>query len=49
MVKADAAATISDVTANVDRRGRQMDAKVAAKEADWAETDSVERLDFAGW
>ena len=48
-VKADAAAEMSDVKANVDRRGRQMDAKVAAKEADWAEADSAEALDFADW
>ena len=33
-VKADAAAKMNDVKANVDRRNRQVDAKVAAKEAD---------------
>ena len=26
-----------------------MDAKVAASDADWAEADSVEALDFADW
>ena len=26
-----------------------MDAKVAAKDADWAEADSAEALDFADW
>ena len=48
-LKADAAAKMSDVKANIDKRTRQMDAKVAADDADWAEADSVEALDFADW
>ena len=40
---------MSDVKANVDKRTRQVDAKVAAKDADWAEADSAEALDFADW
>ena len=48
-VKADAAAKMSDVKANIDKRTRQVDAKVAAKDANWAEADSAEALDFADW
>ncbi len=48
-LKADASAKVNDVKANIDQRNRQMDAKVAAKEADWAEADSAEALDFADW
>ena len=48
-LKADAAAKMSDVKANIDKRTRQMDAKVAAKDADWAEADAAEALDFADW
>ncbi len=48
-LKADAAATMSDVKANIDKRTRQVDAKVAGKDADWAEADAAEALDFADW
>ena len=40
---------MSDVKANIDKRTRQMDAKVAADDADWAEADAAEALDFADW
>jgi len=48
-LKADAAAKMSDVKANIDKRTRQVDAKVAADDADWAEADAAEALDFADW
>ena len=48
-LKADAAAKMSDVKANIDKRTREMDAKVAADDADWAEADAAEALDFADW
>jgi chromosome segregation ATPase len=48
-MKADAAAKMSDVKANIDKRTRQVDAKVAAAEADSAEADAAEALDFADW
>ena len=40
---------MSDVKANVAKRTSQMDAKVAANDADWAENDAAEALDFADW
>ena len=40
---------MSDVKANIDKRTRQMDAKAAAKDADWAEADAADALDFADW
>src|SRR6478672_3176395 len=46
-LKADAAAKMSDVKANIDKRTRHVDAKVAADDADWAEADAAEALDFA--
>ena len=48
-LKAAAAAKRIDVKANIDKRTRQMDAKVAADDADWAEADAAEALDFADW
>ena len=48
-LRADAAAKMSDVKANIDKRNRQADAKFAAKDADWAEADAAEALDFADW
>jgi hypothetical protein len=48
-LKADATAKRSDVKANIDKRTRQMDAKLAAKEADWTEADAAGALDFADW
>src|SRR5215207_8136824 len=48
-LKADTAAKMSDVKANIDKRTRHVDAKVAAKDADWADADAAEALDFANW
>jgi hypothetical protein len=48
-VKADAAAKMSDVKADMDKRTRHVDAKVAAKDAEWTEADAAEALDFADW
>ena len=33
----------------MDRRADQVDAKVAASEADWAEDDAAEAIDYAAW
>ena len=43
-LRADAAVKVSDV-----KRTRHVDAKVAANDADWAEADAAEALDFADW
>ena len=48
-LKTDAAAKMSDVKANIDKRTLHVDAKVAANDADWAEADAAEALDFADW
>ena len=48
-MKADAAAKRDDVKAKIDKRNREMDAKAAAKEADWAEDDAAAALDYAAW
>jgi hypothetical protein len=33
----------------MEKRARHMDAKIAATDADWAEADAAEALDFADW
>jgi hypothetical protein len=48
-MKADAAARRDDVKAKIDERTRQTDAKAAASDADWAEADAVDALDYAAW
>jgi hypothetical protein len=48
-MRAGAAAKREDVKGKIDKRNRQMDAKVAAHEADWAEDDAVEAIHFAEW
>ena len=48
-LKAGAAAKMSDVKANIVKWNRQVDAKAAAANADWAEGDAAEDLDFADW
>ena len=40
---------MSDVQANIDKRARHMDAKVAVTDADWAEADAAEAVDYADW
>jgi hypothetical protein len=48
-LKADAADHREDVKARIDKRTRELDAKAAANEAGWAETDAVAALDYAAW
>ena len=48
-VKAEAATKMSHVRANIDKRTHQVDAKVAADDANLAEADTSEALDFADW
>jgi hypothetical protein len=40
---------MDDAKAKIDKRNRQMDAKLAAREADWADADAADALDFAAW
>jgi hypothetical protein len=48
-IKADATAKMDDIDATMHRRGRQLDAKVAGTDADWAEAEAADALDFAEW
>ena len=45
--KGGVAAKVSDVKANIDKWNRQVNAKAADANADWAEGDAAEDLDFA--
>jgi glycerol-3-phosphate dehydrogenase len=48
-LKADAAVKLDDVQARMDRRADQLDAKVAARQADGAEADAADAIDYAAW
>jgi hypothetical protein len=40
---------MDDIQAKIDKRTQQLDAKDAARDADWAEADAADALDFAEW
>jgi hypothetical protein len=46
-MKADAAGRREDIKAKIDKRADQLDAKAAATDADWAEQDAADALDYA--
>jgi hypothetical protein len=48
-LKADTAAKLDDLDAKMDRRADQLAAKVAASQADGAEADAADAIDFAAW
>src|SRR5689334_3341206 len=48
-IRADAAAKIKNVKAKIAKRTRQMDAKLAARDADWADSDAADAISFAEW
>jgi hypothetical protein len=48
-MKADTAAKLDDLEAKMDRRADQLDANVAARQADGAEADAADAIDFAAW
>jgi hypothetical protein len=48
-MKADTAAKLDDLEAKMDRRADQRDAKLAARQADGAEADAADAIEFASW
>jgi hypothetical protein len=48
-LKADAAAKLDDFEAEMDRRADQRDVKLAARQADGAEADAADAIEFAAW
>jgi hypothetical protein len=48
-LKADAAVKLDDFEAKMDRRADQQDAKLAARQADGAEADAADAIEFAAW
>jgi hypothetical protein len=48
-MKADAEAKREDIKAKIDKRADQLDAKAAANDADWAEQDAADAIDYAVW
>jgi hypothetical protein len=48
-VKADVVARMDDVKAKIDQRNRQLDAKAAARDADWVEGDAADAIDYPAW
>ena len=48
-IRFDAAAKLDDFEARMDRRAGQRDAKLAARQADGAEADAADAIEFAAW
>jgi hypothetical protein len=48
-MKADATAKMDDVKEKIEKRNKQLDAKAAASDADWAEADALDAIDYASW
>jgi hypothetical protein len=48
-LKADAAVKLDDLQEKMDRRADQRDAKVAVRQADGAEADAADAIEFAAW
>jgi hypothetical protein len=48
-MKADAAAKLDDFEAKMDRRADQRDVKLAVRQADGAEADAADAIEFAAW
>jgi len=46
-MRADASDHMREVKARIDKRNQKMDAKSAAQEADWAENDALDAINFA--
>jgi hypothetical protein len=46
-MRADASDNMREVKARIDKRNQKMDAKSAAQEADWAENDALNAINFA--
>jgi hypothetical protein len=48
-MKADAAAKLDDFEAKMDGRADQRDARLGARQADGAEADAADAIEFAAW
>ncbi|MFD8250580.1 hypothetical protein [Nocardia sp. NPDC059691] len=48
-IRADASAKMEDVKAKIDKRNDQIDANMAAAEAEFAEADASDAIAYAGW
>src|SRR5262245_52953631 len=46
LMKRDASEKMDDVKAKIDKRNAELDSKVAANEADWAEMDAEDAIDY---
>jgi hypothetical protein len=48
-MRADAAAKVDDLQAKMDKWADQLDARIAANQADGAEADAADAIAFAAW
>jgi ABC-type transporter Mla subunit MlaD len=48
-MKADAAGRRVDIKAKINKRADRLDANAAATDADWAEQDAADAIDYAVW
>ena len=48
-LKSDVSAKMDELKTRADKRSDQLDAKVAGNDADWAEMDAADAIDYASW
>ncbi|GAB3053159.1 hypothetical protein GCM10027053_11820 [Intrasporangium mesophilum] len=48
-MKADARKKMDEVQAKAEKRADEIDAAAASTDADWAEADALDAIDYAGW
>ncbi len=48
-LRSDGSAKMDELKTRADTRADQLDAKVAATDADWSEADAADAVDYAAW
>ena len=48
-LKSDVSAKMDELKTRADKRSDQLDAKVAGNDADWAEMEAADAIDYASW
>ena len=48
-LKSDVSAKMDELKTRADKRADQLDAKVAGNDADWAEMEAADAIDYASW
>lgn len=48
-LKSDVSAKMDELKTRADKRADQLDAKITGTDADWAEMDAADAIDYAAW